>query len=456
MRKSVRAALLLALVFAAVLSAGTAGAKPMPVESDSAKLSQFPGANACGCHAALIDQWRASMHAKALEDPLYRTKLAEGQKATGGKLGPFCNKCHGPVATMTGTIDREDLGGAGTGASEAIACMFCHQVTGLAGKPANTAHLVSPDGVRRAQIKDPLAPHPAAYSKFHQSSEICGGCHNVDHPVNGMHLEATYTEWKESPYAKEGVSCQDCHMSREPGSVGPFTGQAAGGAPQRDNIYKMSFVGAQVALGDSSAAETLLKSAAKVTMDAPQIVGSGEKAKVKVTVENVGAGHYLPTGLTEVREMWLELIAVGSDGKETKVGERKFGTVLKDAKGKYPVELWEAVAIQSDDRIPPRGTAEATYDYEMPAASAAVTLTARLMYRSAPEEFAKKAGVENPSTAMAVSTQRVYVSEEAKAAANKPKSGSPSSQGSILLLVVAAVASAATVILLVRRRSKRA
>lgn len=455
MRKQSRGALvLLVMGLAMALSAGVAAAKPVPVESGKAKIAQFPGANACGCHAALIDQWRTSMHAKALEDPLYQTKLAEAQKATDGKLGAFCNKCHGPAATMTGVIDSPDRGGAGSGASEAVGCMFCHQVTGLAGKPANTAQLVSPDGVRRAQIKDPLAPHAAAYSKFHESSEICGGCHNVNHPINGMHLEATYTEWKESPYAKEGVSCQDCHMSREPGSVGPFSGQAAGGAPQRDNIYKMSFVGAQVALGDPEGAKSMLKSAAKVTIEAPQIVAAGEKADVKVIVENVGAGHYLPTGLTEVREMWLEVVAVGADGSETRVGERKFGTVLKDAKGKYPVELWEAVAIQSDDRIPPRGTAEAKYSFAMPEADDAMALTARLMYRSAPEEFAKKAGAENPVTEMAAATQQVYASEQARSDASKPKGAESGGAVGVLAAVAGLVLAAVAGMVIVRARRR--
>ena len=62
-----------------------------------------------------------------------------------------------------------------------------------------------------------------------------------------------------------------------------------------------------------------------------------------VTITNVGAGHYLPTGLTEVRQMWLQVVAVDENGKETELGKRVFGTELKDKNGKYPVELWDAV-----------------------------------------------------------------------------------------------------------------
>ncbi len=42
------------------------------------------------------------MHAKALDDPLYRLKLDEANRATDGALGPFCEACHAPVAVMAG------------------------------------------------------------------------------------------------------------------------------------------------------------------------------------------------------------------------------------------------------------------------------------------------------------------------------------------------------------------
>ncbi len=432
--KRIARSLVLAGVCFSVLGVTQAGAAAVPVERGTAKPKDFPMLSACGCHASLIDQWSKSMHSQALSDPLYLTKLEEAKKATGGALGPFCNKCHGPAATMTGEIMKG--GQLSPGVATGVNCGFCHLVTGDTGKKANTSQLVTLDGVRRAQIKDPQAPHPATYSAFHESPEFCAGCHNVDHPVNGMHLEATYREYIESPWAKEGVTCQDCHMSKAPGVIGPFTGQAAGGAPERNNIYAMSFTGGQVALGDAGLATAMLKSAAKVKLEAPEILESGS-TEVTVTITNVGAGHYLPTGLTEVREMWLEVYVENPDGTKTPVGEHRFGTILQDDKGNAPVELWEATKIKSDDRIPPRESVTKKYSFSMPAGAKKASLKAALLYRSAPEEFAKKAGVDNPITEMAAATSMVYASQAELEAANREQVGQGRFFDGINLIVAA-------------------
>lgn len=402
-----------------LLLAVTAYAAPVPVAPGTAKASQFAPSTGCGCHSARVGAWEQSMHSRALKDPLFAAKVAEGDEATGGKLGPFCRTCHGPIATITGESGEATVSAA---AAESITCTFCHQVSGVRHPLGNTSQLVDANGVYRAQLADPQAPHPAGLSAVLTTSEICGGCHDVNHPVNGMHLESTYSEWKKSPYAEKGVNCQDCHMSAMPGGRGPFSGWAAAGGPLRPNIYEMSFSGAQVALGDPILARAMLRSAAKVELVAPEYVKPGESASVTVTITNTGAGHYLPTGLTEVREMWLEISAVAPDGSKTKIGERTFGTVLEDAAGKFPVELWNATAIHSDDRIPPQGSVEASATFTMPSGSSGSVVRAELLYRSAPDELAAKAQVDNPVTLMASAEAPVWASadvrqrEEGKAA----------------------------------------
>lgn len=434
--RTLRGGLCVAIAIVALsFGAALAVAKPVPVEKGTAKPEQFVGPNGCGCHAQLIEQWRRSMHSKALTDPLYLTKLEEAQKATDGAIGPFCDTCHGPAATMTGEMGNENLS---AGVVDGINCSWCHSVTGLMeGKPANTSHLVSPDGIRRAQIKDPDAPHPAQYSAFHETAEFCGGCHNVDHPVNGMHLEATYSEWAESPWAEEGVTCQDCHMSRQAGVVGSFTGQAAGGSLERPGMYAMTFIGANVAQGDAAGATALLESAATMEIEAPEVVTDGS-ANLTVTITNNGAGHYLPTGLTEVREMWLEVTATDISGESRELGTRRFVTILEDDEGNAPVELWEATKIKSDDRIPPRESVSESYEITLPEGVDRSTVKAELLYRSASDEFASKAGVDNPVTLMASAESVVYVSDEAKKDAERAALDAGDSSD-VLNLVVAAL-----------------
>jgi len=165
----------------------------------------------------------------------------------------------------------------------------------------------------------------------------------------------------------------------------------------------MSFVGANAILSPPELATAMLQSAADVTLEMPEIVAPGSEASLTVTVTNKGAGHYLPTGLTEVREMWLEVFAENEAGEKTVIAERKFGTILQDDKGNAPVELWEATKIKSDDRIPPRESVEQSATFKMPDGVDTANVTAALYYRSVPDELAEKAGVDNPVTTMASS-----------------------------------------------------
>jgi len=63
-------------------------------------------------------------------------------------------------------------------------------------------------------------------------------------------------------------------------------------------------------------------------------------------------------------------------------------------------ELWDAVAIYEDDRIPPQKSVTQEYELAVPDVGP-VTVEAALKYRSAPEELAEKAGVAVPVTTMA-------------------------------------------------------
>jgi hypothetical protein len=312
---------------------------------------------------------------------------------------------------MAGEVKSTDQSKVSPQGKAGVQCDFCHQLAGSTRTPpGNFSFVVKPDGVKRGPLKDAKAPHRWAYEATYDDAAFCGNCHNVDHPVNGMHLEATYTEWKNGPYAKEGIRCQDCHMTPGPGVVKPNPGQAAGGGPQRDHVYTMTFAGGNVGLGDAANAEERLKAAARIEVSAPDIVTGGAASVASVTVTNVGAGHYLPTGLTEVRQMWLEVKAVDGSGAEIASAKRVFGTELKDAKGNHPVELWDAVGVYKDDRIPPREAISEPIEFAMPA-KGSVKITAALYYRSASEEFAKKAGVELPTTLMASAEKAIFTSQ---------------------------------------------
>ena len=43
---------------------------------------------------------------------------------------------------------------------------------------------------------------------------------------------------------------------------------------------------------------------------------SGESFSFDVRIMNIGAGHYLPTGLTESRQMWMDITVTVGAGTE--------------------------------------------------------------------------------------------------------------------------------------------
>jgi hypothetical protein len=396
----------LAAVLVVILVAVPAVASALP----SMPSSNFPVSAGCSCHSELVSQWQPSMHQQAFTDPIYVSKLTEADEATDGEVTPFCLQCHSPIGVMAGEAEGLDRSAVSDVGMEGVTCTFCHHVTGSADAIGDASQIVSEEDVRLAQLKDPQAPHAAAYSQFHETAEFCGSCHNVNHPTSGVHLEATYTEWKEGPYAAEGIVCQDCHMTPGPGVTKPNPGKAASTGPEREHIYTMTFAGGNVALGDAARAEERLKAAATLELDVPEVVEGGE-VPVTITITNSGAGHYLPTGLTEVRQMWLEVTATDENGAEVLKERREFGTIMEDADGNHPAEMWDAAAIYSDDRIPPREST--SNEYSFPMASGPVTVKAALYYRSCSEEIADKAGVDVPTTTMAEVTKVVYDSAEA-------------------------------------------
>ncbi|MBI5231958.1 MAG: hypothetical protein HY876_07325 [Coriobacteriales bacterium] len=447
MKRWHRTAFLVAM-FVILMTAPAFAVRTTPVISGSHAIDAFPSPERCACHSELFAQWERSMHAKALSDPVYQAKLAQAEKATGGKLGAFCNRCHGPVAFMAGEFERgsklSDTGAMG------VQCAFCHQSTGSRGRIGNVSQVVTP-GAFRAQIRDPQAPHAAEQSSFVPSAELCGACHDVLHPANGVKLESPYREWKAGPYAKRGIVCQHCHMGTGGPRSAPFSGQACGVGPRRENLFAMTFAGANVGQGDAALATKQLQAAARVSIRIERPKGAAKEATAAVTVRNVGAGHYIPTGLTEVRQMWLEVALVDGTGVRKTVRTHRYGTSLGDSNGNAPVELWEATRIASDDRIPPMGASTDRVPISSEGLTPPVRLVAALKYRSLPDDLARKARVKNPTTVMA-SAESMFV----RAPSNRESSRGLTLPGPLRIALLAVIAGAFLfgVVMVVRRLAR--
>jgi hypothetical protein len=358
----------------------------------------------CGaCHKEIYAQWQGSMHSNAWTDPIYRALLNAVSKATGGKVDNFCMGCHTPVGVVT-----REAKPSGEGMSEiaerGVQCEVCHNISGSKGI-GNGAYVLTPKlhgrSLKFGPFNDAVSPyHDTAYSALHTRSEFCGQCHNVTHPFNRLPIERTYDEWRDSPYAGMNVQCQDCHMK-------PVRGRATPTSKERDRIYTHNFAGGNMLvpkiLGSekhAKLAEEMLQSAAKIEILAPATLVAGAGNKVRVRVTNVGAGHKLPTGFPEGREMWIDFRVMDASGRTlyrlgsikdgyTEQGTKSFKVVLGDKDGKV-VDLnpVDADRILSDNRIPPKGYDDTEFSFQVPAnAQGRLQIVADLNYWSFPQGF---------------------------------------------------------------------
>lgn len=381
----------------------TKEARPATITSD-----MFGTDRAClVCHEQHHEEWESSMHRRAFEDMIFRKAYELADKEAGEKIAKFCDSCHTPIGLMSGEVPPIDGSGLSEISKIGVQCDFCHTISEgrIGNKGFQPGYTSSPGNLKRGPLKDAASPiHQVAYSEFHTKSEFCGMCHNVNHPVNGLPLEKTFTEWKDSPYntgnPKTETACQHCMM-------GFRSGKAALGSKDRPRVARHYFVGANVAMAQMAGAtehqkiaEDRLKSAAEIKIVSPTTFKAGVENPVEVDVTNVGCGHYLPTGLTEAREMWIDLKITDSAGTivyqsgaldaEGNIDPNAvlYHTVLGDKAGKPTEKVWEAVKILSDKRIPPKQMSKETYQFNLSAGSRGpYAVVATLRYRSAPQHL---------------------------------------------------------------------
>ncbi len=185
----------------------------------------FKSPKYCGssCHTDFYQQWTQAMMSQAYThhwDEIEYFKLAvphaeKDEKVAEVKAG--CNGCHSPMAYIAGDIPPP-LPEAGSRANESVSCDVCHSITGFEGDiPFNFNYVMKPGKTkytgRVGEVESPA--HLIVASEFHKSGDFCGICHNEKNPF-GIWVKSTHLEWKEGPYSKEGVQCQDCHMPHAP------------------------------------------------------------------------------------------------------------------------------------------------------------------------------------------------------------------------------------------------
>lgn len=374
---------------------------PSPTEPPQTALFEpgdFQDPAACrACHNEIYKAWSGSKHASSWVGELFQPDFQQALAETAGAVGALCGECHTPTGFRTGQLPPFDGSGLDEISKRGISCDFCHTVSDVKQK-FNTGHVSAPGRIKRGPRGDSASPaHEIMYSQLHTDAKFCGACHNVRHPESGVAIIDTYDDWLAGPYAAEGITCQDCHMTPGPG-VGKNPGRSSriGNAKEREHIATHYFVGGSSwqfsRMGfeeHARKAEENLRAAARLDLKGEQ---TADGLKLTVNVTNVGAGHKIPTGVTYVREMWLEVTVVNEKGETVfrsgHTDEQNhvdpnavfFRKLFRDKDGNLTNKSWLAQEIGFDRRIPPRGTE--TEIYNILAAGQNFTATVRLLYRS--------------------------------------------------------------------------
>jgi nitrate/TMAO reductase-like tetraheme cytochrome c subunit len=398
----------------------------------SRKYGDFDKPALCGtsCHVDFYQQWTQAMMSQAYThhwDEIEYFKLAvphaeKDPKVAGVKAG--CNGCHAPMAFLAGDVPPP-LPSANSRANESVSCDVCHTITGFEGDtPFNFNFISSPGKTKygpRAGTSSPV--HTTEKGAFIQTAEFCGTCHNEKDPY-GIWVKSTHLEWKEGPYAREGVRCQDCHMTRASGQVATL---ASAVPDARQHLFHGAHDPGKV------------HGTIEVRIHPDQrSVEPGDRVRLTVALFNQKTGHKFPTGSAEERLVWLHVEATdakgtvyhlpvdkkGFPGEEfmiaaktlayqdmgiplnipdfpgierdgIPVGDRIFRLPYLDPQGRMTIQQWNTASQSTDYRFAPRETKLETFTWTLPATVAPGTLSVRavLNYQKLPAPVAEFLGV---------------------------------------------------------------
>lgn len=425
------------------LDAGPDLANPIdPLSMPAAPLwssDRFRSAETCrACHPDHYAEWRTSMHAYAMIDPVFRALVQVRQRDFGGERDAFCTQCHSAIGTRSREIGPgfrfEDLSPV---VLEGVTCEACHRISGVE-RLYNSGHHLDPDGPMRGPIPDPMPTeaHASEGSDLFARPELCGACHEVIE-FSGLPLERPYTEWSVSPAAREGRTCQDCHL---PTVQGP----AALGGPTRAR-HRHQFVGVDLPITDGFLTPQerdelqqriagLLLGTARLSLGVPEQLARGQRLDLVVTVQNLIAGHNLPTGSTFHRQLWLELTVTDAAGTiRYRTGQLdpdgdlqdhfsthrpygdpdlvRFGSRFVDKRGNPTLFPWLAAEHFSTAIPPGYARTQTLFVDTTSAAPGRAQIQARLRFRAMPPFLLRLLGLES-----AASTLPIYEVATASAA----------------------------------------
>ena len=138
------------------------------------ELERISSAEVCGrCHRDILQAWKASIHATALEDLLFQDAMERAVEDFGPKVRAGCLGCHAPTVQYSGDVRLLNKV-----SWEGVTCDFCHSLKSVTLTSGTPRLMVEFDGVKTGPLKDAASQaHGVAFSAVHTSSLVCAGCH---------------------------------------------------------------------------------------------------------------------------------------------------------------------------------------------------------------------------------------------------------------------------------------
>lgn len=364
------------------ISAPPAASPSNPLAAPSAVIDPQDPATCEACHAAVVSEWRESLHARAHHDadPVYAALRKLRVEKQGAQIPAQCGACHNPADVADPESKAARLG---------VGCATCHQLDGVdlaGGKKGVHALVAGPHGRFRGPHDVAAGTSPAhangpALPALVDGKTLCLACHAEEHNAAGI---ATCATGIEHAAASEAKPCTSCHM---PELAGP-----SGAASTRDRHRSHEFRGPHLARRRGEPG---------IVAEAVGLSGRLEGERLVVTLEN-RSDHAFPTGFPG-RMAVVVLRALGADGAE--VGRNVTSDAMKEhpeavlnqgfvgEDGKPALAAFATKKVR-DTRLKPDEKRELTWT--VPPRTDRVEL--RLRFFLVPPPMAKAIGHEGPES----------------------------------------------------------
>ena len=355
----------LAAVLASVPGRGAPSPSPSPAPASAPAGAPYTSAKTCAtCHRLIHQYWSESAHARSATSPAYLEGLEAAVAAASDKqaVRVNCVWCHAPTVLVTGDHELEQ-----PVTREGVSCDFCHTVKDVDLARPGRPFVVSPGNVKRGPLEYAKSKfHETEYSPLHKSSALlCAACHEYRNPL-GVAVLSTYTEWRQTPYAVRGITCQECHMPVVPGTSVPA---ALGPSGHVINLHRI--------VGGSNPS----KLSVGLDLQIESVTRTSGTADVQVLVTSSRVGHAAPGGFAN-RALVLAVGVESASGELLHRRERIYRRILRDAEGHELARvadlMLKAAAEGEDTRIQPGESRAERFTVPIPEGARAIV--ARLEY----------------------------------------------------------------------------